>query len=93
MDIMFPLFQQKEQLELKKYKERLKDRDIQNALSFADRSQRLESLDREYREVEAQYNQVLQRLASLWFVGTVLIVVRLLLWSEGATVELVAHLC
>jgi len=50
---------------LKKYKERLKDRDIQNALSFADRSQRLESLDREYREVEAQYNQVLQRLASL----------------------------
>lgn len=65
MDIMFPLFQQKEQLELKKYKERLKDRDIQNALSFADHSQRLESLDREYREVEAQYNQVLQRLASL----------------------------
>lgn len=92
MDIMFPLFQQKEQLELKKYKERFKDRDIQNALSFADRSQRLESLDREYREVEAQYNQVLQRLASLWFVDTVLIVVQLLLWSEGATVELVAHL-
>lgn len=65
MDIMFPLFQQKEQLELKKYKERLKDRDIQNALSFADRSQRLECLDREYREVEAQYNQVLERFASL----------------------------
>jgi uncharacterized membrane-anchored protein YhcB (DUF1043 family) len=62
---MFLLFQQKEQLELKKYKERLKDRDIQNAVSFADPSQRLESLDREYREVEAQYNQVLQRLASL----------------------------
>lgn len=79
MDIMFPLFQQKELLELKKYKERLKDRDIQNALSFADRNQRLESLDREYREVEAQYNQVLQRLASLWFVHTVLIVVQLLL--------------
>ncbi|GFG34942.1 hypothetical protein Cfor_07209 [Coptotermes formosanus] len=58
-------YQQKEQLEFKKYKERLKDRDIQNALSFADPSQRLESLDREYREVEAQYNQVLQRLASL----------------------------
>lgn len=93
MDIMFPLFQQKEQLELKKYKERLKDRDIQNALSFADRSQRLESLDREYREVEAQYNQVLQRFASLWFVHTVLIVVQLLLWSHGAAVELVTHLC
>lgn len=89
---MYPLFQQKEQLELKKYKERLKDREIQNALSFADRNQRLESLDREYREVEAQYNQVLQRFSSLWFVDTVSIVVRLLLWSEGATVELVAHL-
>lgn len=56
---------QKEQLELKKYKELCKDRDIQNAMSFADHSQRLDSLDREYREVEAQYNQVLQRLASL----------------------------
>ena len=89
---MYPLFQQKEQLELKKYKERLKDREIQNALSFADRNQRLESLDREYREVEAQYNQVLQRFSSLWFVDTVSIVVRLLPWSEGATVELVAHL-
>ena len=89
---MYPLFQQKEQLELKKYKERLKDREIQNALSFADRNQRLESLDREYREVEAQYNQVLQRFSSLWFVDTVSIVVRLLPWSEGATVELVARL-
>jgi len=65
MDIVFPLFQQKEQLEFKKYNERFKDRDIQNALSFADRTQRLESLDREYREVEAQYNHVLQRLTSL----------------------------
>ena len=65
MDIVFPLFQQKEQLEFKKYNERFKDRDIQNALSFADRSQRLECLDREYREVEAQYNHVLQHLESL----------------------------
>lgn len=56
---------QKEQQELKRYKERYKDGDIQAALSFADPSQRLESLDRQYREVEAQYQHVLQRLASL----------------------------
>jgi hypothetical protein len=42
--------------------------------------------------VEAQYNQVLQRLASLWYVDTLLTVVQLLLWSEGERVELVAHL-
>jgi uncharacterized membrane-anchored protein YhcB (DUF1043 family) len=56
---------QKEQQELKRYKERLKDGAIQAALSFADSSQHLESLEREYREVEGQYQQVLQRLASL----------------------------
>ncbi|XP_021938160.1 histone acetyltransferase type B catalytic subunit isoform X2 [Zootermopsis nevadensis] len=56
---------QKEQQELKRYKERLKDATLQAALSFADSSQRLESLEREYREVEGQYQQVLQRLASL----------------------------
>jgi len=59
------LFEQREQQELKRYKERLKDGDIQAALSFTDPSQRLESLDREYREVEAQYQRVLQRLALL----------------------------
>jgi hypothetical protein len=56
---------QKEQQELKRYKERYKDGDIEAALSFSHPGQRLESLDREYREVEEQYQQVLQRLASL----------------------------
>jgi hypothetical protein len=56
---------QKEQQELKRYKERYKDGDIQAALSFADPSQRMDSLDRQYREVEAQYQHVLERLASL----------------------------
>jgi hypothetical protein len=42
--------------------------------------------------VEAQYNQVLQRLASLWYVDTLLTILQLLVQSEGKTVELVAHL-
>ncbi|PSN37476.1 Histone acetyltransferase type B catalytic subunit [Blattella germanica] len=56
---------QKEQQDLKRYRERLKDQDVQAALSFANSEQRLENLDREYRELEDQYQRVLQRLSSL----------------------------
>ncbi|XP_069680649.1 histone acetyltransferase type B catalytic subunit [Periplaneta americana] len=53
---------QKELQDLKKFKEKMKDGELQATLSFTDPGQRLESLDREYRELEAQYQRVLQRL-------------------------------
>ncbi|KAJ9589576.1 hypothetical protein L9F63_017214 [Diploptera punctata] len=56
---------QKEQQDLKRLRDRLKDQDVQAALTFENIDQRLESLDREYRELEDQYQRVLQRLALL----------------------------
>ena len=56
---------QKEQQDLKRLRDRLKDQDVNAALTFANADQRLESLDREYKELEDQYQRVLQRLAML----------------------------